>query len=95
MKVIITKKLKFPYTSDIEEGSIVEVTELASFYKSERGQLIPKEFTQKITWDLTTLLNISRRFNNSLDGMNLSLDQKKIILGNLKSILKDELNEKG
>lgn len=91
MKIIVTKKLKFPYTSDIEEGDVVEVTDIGGFYKSEKGHLIPKQFSQKVTWDLSTLLNISRRFDSSLDGMNLSPDQKTIILTNLKSILKDEL----
>lgn len=92
MKIIVTKKLSFPYTSDIEEGAVIEVTDIGNdYYKSIKGQLIPKEHAQKVAWDLTILLNISRRFDNSLDGMNLSPDQKTIILTNLKSILKDEL----
>jgi hypothetical protein len=92
MKIIVTKKLTFPYTSDIEEGSVVDVIDIGNdYYKSEKGHLISKEFTQKVTWDISTLLNISRRFDNSLDGMNLSPDQKTFILTNLKTILKDEL----
>ena len=92
MKVIVKKDLKFPYTKDIKEGSILEVNDLGNdMYKTENGQLISKKDTNIVSWDISTLLNISRRFNDILNDINLTQDQKTIIITSLKSILKDEL----
>lgn len=92
MKVVVTKDLNYPYTKGIKEGSIVDVIDLGGgLFKTDKGQLISKENTKSVTLDVNILLNITRKIDDSLNGMNLSPDQKSIILSSLKSILKDEL----